>query len=187
MFKKSIILILLLLTITSMSQARKIGSVNLPNTILLGEEQLILNGAGFRKKFFKKVYAGGLYLSKKENNAHNIINADEPMMIRMHFVYDGIDGNKLINAWNEGFDKATNGDTSSIKEEIERFNSFFIQKARKGDIYHIIYQPKEGVRVDIKGKRMGTIKGLDFKKAVFAIWLGERPAQKSLKKEMLGK
>ena len=187
MFKRSVIVILLLIAIPSISQAKKIGSVNLPNTILLGEQQLLLNGAGFRKKFFKKVYAGGLYLSKEESNAYNIINADEPMMVRMQFVYDGIDGKKLVNAWNQGFDKATNGDISDIKEEIERFNSFFTQKARKGDIYHIIYHPKEGVSVDIKGKRMGTIKGFDFKKAVFSIWLGERPAQDSLKKEMLGK
>jgi hypothetical protein len=32
----------------------------------------------------------------------------------------------------------------------------------------------------------GTIKGLDFKKAVFSIWLGEKPADSKLKKKMLG-
>ena len=34
---------------------------------------------------------------------------------------------------------------------------------------------------------MGTIRGLDFKKALFAIWLGEKPADNSLKQGMLGK
>jgi hypothetical protein len=43
------------------------------------------------------------------------------------------------------------------------------------------------VRVSIKGEVKGTIKGLDFKKAVFGIWLGEKPADAKLKKGMLGK
>ncbi|MEA3471658.1 MAG: chalcone isomerase family protein [Thermodesulfobacteriota bacterium] len=30
-------------------------------------------------------------------------------------------------------------------------------------------------------------KGLEFKKALFGIWLGDKPAQRSLKKEMLGR
>jgi hypothetical protein len=163
----------------------EIGSTSLPDTISLGEEQLILNGAGFRKKSFKKVYVGGLYLRKKNSNPQTIINMDEPMMVRMHFVYDGISSKKLINAWKEGFANATNGDNSLIMEEIEKFHSFFNQKARKGDIYDIIYTPKEGVTVYIKGKRMGTINDFDFKKVLFAIWLGKKPAQKSLKNEML--
>ncbi len=32
-----------------------------------------------------------------------------------------------------------------------------------------------------------NIKGLEFKKALFGIWLCDKPAQKSLKQEMLGK
>jgi len=34
---------------------------------------------------------------------------------------------------------------------------------------------------------MGTVKGLDFKKALFAIWLGKKPADSGLKDGMLGK
>ncbi|NCC94223.1 MAG: hypothetical protein EOM10_13225, partial [Opitutae bacterium] len=33
---------------------------------------------------------------------------------------------------------------------------------------------------------LGSIPGLDLKKALFAIWLGDVPAQESLKKSLLG-
>ena len=36
------------------------------------------------------------------------------------------------------------------------------------------------------GKEVGMIEGLDFKKALFGIWLGAKPADKGLKNEMLG-
>jgi hypothetical protein len=39
----------------------------------------------------------------------------------------------------------------------------------------------------MKGALKGTIKGIDFKRAVFSIWLGEKPADAKLKKGMLGK
>jgi hypothetical protein len=40
----------------------------------------------------------------------------------------------------------------------------------------------------MKGAKKGTIiQGVDFKKALFSIWLGDQPADKNLKKGMLGK
>jgi hypothetical protein len=33
----------------------------------------------------------------------------------------------------------------------------------------------------------GTIAGYDFKKSLFSIWLGSKPADENLKKGMLGK
>ena len=37
------------------------------------------------------------------------------------------------------------------------------------------------------GVKKGTIEGLDFKKALFGIWLGNKPADDDLKDGMLGK
>jgi hypothetical protein len=187
MIRKMIVIIFLVLTMTAPAPAKEIGGVNLPDTLPAGKEQLVLNGVGLRTKMFIKVYAGGLYLRKKDNDAQKIINADEPMAIRLHFVYDGVSHEKLIEAWNEGFVNATGGNLAPLKESIEKFNSFFTEEARKGNIYDIIYAPGEGVSVIIKGKLLGTIKGLDFKKSVFAIWLGDKPADNSLKQGMLGR
>ncbi len=185
--KKMLVVIFFALTITAPVQAKEIGGMNLSDTIVAGKEQLVLNGAGLRKKFFVKAYAGGLYLKTKENDAQRIVNADEPMAIRLQFIYDGVSCKQLVEGWNEGFANATNGNLGSIKESADTFNSFFTEDARKGDVYDIIYTPGEGVHVSIKGKLMGVISGLDFKKALFAIWLGEKPVDSALKQGMLGK
>lgn len=187
MMKRLLIIFLAVLMMAPLASAAQIGTVTLPDSLTAGTDTLLLNGAGFRKKLFIKVYAGGLYLKQKSTDARTIINADAPMAIRMHFVYDGVSSKKLINGWNEGFNNATGGNVAPIKTEIDQFNALFKEEAKKNDIYDIVYMPNEGVRVFIKGEVKETIKGLDFKKALFGIWLGEKPADAKLKKGMLGK
>ena len=179
-------MVLIVLMISPAAVAKQVGDVNLPDSLMAGKDELILNGAGFRKKFFIKVYAAGLYLKEKQTDPQKIMDADKPMAIRMHFVYSEVSSKKLVDAWNEGFLNGTGGNIASIKTEIDTFNACFSQEAKKNDIYDIIYIPEQGIGVYIKGELKGTIKGLDFKKAVFSIWLGEKPADAKLKKRMLG-
>ena len=51
----------------------------------------------------------------------------------------------------------------------------------------MIYVPEKGLAVTINGKFKGLIEGIEFKKALYAIWLGDKPASSKLKKGMLGK
>jgi hypothetical protein len=53
-------------------------------------------------------------------------------------------------------------------------------------MFDITYQ-EAGVVVYKNKKELGTIQGLNFKKALFGIWLGKDPADSKLKKAMLGK
>jgi hypothetical protein len=186
MVKRWILLLSAFVLLSPAAVAMEIGGVVLPDTLVAGSQDLVLNGGGLRTKFFVKVYAGGLYLKKKSADAAAIVAADEPMAIRMHFIHDGVSSQKLIEAWNEGFANATGGATTPLQAEIDQFNSYFGQEAKAGDVYDIIYTPEQGVRVYAKGQLQGLIQGLPFKQAVFAIWLGEKPGDKSLKAGMLG-
>ena len=69
-----------------------------------------------------------------------------------------------------------------IKEKIWRFLGI-----KKGDVFIIMNVPNEGVVVYKNGTKKGSIDGHDFKKALFGIWLCDKPADKDLKDEMLGK
>ena len=184
--KKILVVIVAVFMMSSMAVAEQVGKVTLPDSLTAGKDTLLLNGAGFRKKLFIKVYAAGLYLKEKSTDPQKIIDADAPMAIRMVFVYHEVSNKKLVNAWNEGFKNGTGDNIGQIKSAIDTFNSFFSESAEENDIYDIIYIPEQGVSVYIKGQHKGTIKGLDFKKAVFSIWLGEKPADSTLKKKMLG-
>jgi hypothetical protein len=184
---KKVLLILVLLTLfVPHAFALKIAGIKLQDKLEADGTQLILNGAGVRKKFFFKVYAGGLYLKKKCSNPKAIIDADEPMIIRMHWVYDGVEAKKITAAWDRGFESGTGEKIKSIQQEIKTFNGFFTNEAKENDIYDIIYTPQKGIQVVMNGKLKGTIKGLEFKKAVFSIWLGNNDELSSVKKGMLG-
>ena len=178
---------LLFLCLNSPAIGKEIGGVNLPDQLKAGEESLILNGCGLRKKFMVKVYAGGLYLRQAAEDPRKIVEADEPMAIRLHFIYDGVSNKDLVGAWTEGFQNAMGGDISPIREKVDRFNGMFRGDARKNDVYDVVYIPGNGVSVYLNSKPAGTVEGLEFKRAVFSIWLGETPADSGLKKGMLGK
>ena len=166
MNKKLTITILISFFIISLVWSLKIGGKNLPDEFNAGDSTLILNGAGLRKKIIIKVYAGALYLMQKSSDAKAIIEADEPMAVKMHFIYKAVSPKKLIDAWNTGFSKS---DISNLQEEIKTFNSYFTENAVKDDIYNIIYVPEEGTSVYMNNELKGTIPGMEFKKEVFSI------------------
>ena len=54
------------------------------------------------------------------------------------------------------------------------------------DQYVFDYIPDKGTQVSKNQQVLGVIQGEDFKNALLEIWLGNHPADKKLKKGMLG-
>lgn len=183
--KKLLVLVLgILLAIPSYSM--KIGGKNLPDTLKFGDVTLVLNGAGLRKKLWIKVYAGGLYLQKKSHNANQIINADEPMALRLHFIYDGVSAKKMQGAWEDSFEEVLGDNYDKLENKIKLFKSFFNVETRENDIWDLVYIPGVGTKVLLNGKQKGVVPGLDFKKALFSVYLSEKTELPDLRKAMLG-
>lgn len=171
------------------SQAQmKINGVTLPATIKAGETVCALNGGGIRKKLFFKLYTGGLYLAEKSSDANAIINADKAMAVKLEITSSMISSENMSEAINEGFEASTGGNVAPLKAEIEEFvNTFKKSKIVEGNVFDIVYVPGKGVESYKNGDLQGTIAGMDFKKALFGIWLGSKPADDDLKEAMLGK
>lgn len=184
--KRILVLFLVGLVLFSVAEARQYGNVTIPDTLEAGGQTLALNGAGYRSKFFMKMYLGGLYLKQESSDAAAIVSADEPMLIKLHIVSGKITSDRMTDAINEGFEKSAGANLSSLKDKIDKFKSFFAEEIKVDDIFDIAYIPGEGVSVYKNEALSGTIEGLDFKKAAFGIWLGDKPADKGLKKNMLG-
>ena len=187
MFKKLLLLCSVILIFTSVGYAKEIGGINMPESLTAGKDALVLNGAGIRTKFFIKAYVGGLYLKQKGGDAAAILNADEPMAISLHIISKLITSEKMKDATNEGFQNSTNGNPAPYKDKIDTFIAVFKDNIKIGDVYDIIYIPAEGIKVYKNKELKSTTKGLDFKKILFGIWLGNKPADKGLKDLMLGK
>lgn len=164
----------------------EVGGAILPNSVIFNEQNLMLNGAGVREKFWIDLYAAGLYLEQKSNNANEIVAANEPMAIKLHIVSGLISSNKLIDALRDGFEKSTNGNIAPIEDDINTLIGFLNEEIEEGDVFDLVYVPTKGVVAYKNGEGKGNIQGLDFKKALFGIWLSNRPADDSLKDDLLG-
>ena len=187
MFKKHFAAILLaVLVMATLGNAEEIGGINMPEFLGAGQTKLILNGAGVREKFFMDLYVAGLYLEEKSGDPKMIIEANKPMAIRLHIISSMITSKKMEKATREGFENATGGNIEPIKVQIERFISVFRDKIEEDDIFDLIYVPEKGVEVYKNGKSSSVLDGIAFKNALFGIWLSDKPAQRSLKKAMLG-
>ncbi|GLS83625.1 chalcone isomerase family protein [Paraferrimonas haliotis] len=168
------------------SFAKTVSGVELSDTISANEQQLTLNGAGVRSKFFIDLYVGSLYLSQANSDANAIINSDEISAIRLNITSGLITSDKLIEAIVEGFDLSTNGDTAAIQSRIDNFIAVFNEEIVKGDQYTFVFTPGTGVVGYKNGEQKVSIDGDDFRTALMGIWLGAKPAQKKLKQRMLG-
>ncbi|PIE74852.1 MAG: chalcone isomerase [Deltaproteobacteria bacterium] len=183
--KKLIAIITLSLLLSPVAMAKEIAGINYDDKISVLNKNLVLNGVGIRKKAFIKVYTCGLYLQSKNSDGESIINADEPMAIKLVVTTKLVTKEKMQKAMTEGFEKSTNNNLAPLKDRIDRLNSFFNDEITKKDLFMMIYKPGTGVIIKKNGIKKGEISGFDFKKALFGIWIGKEPIDKKLKKKML--
>ncbi|WP_445719042.1 chalcone isomerase family protein [Flavobacterium sp.] len=186
--KKQIITFLVLIATTLTVNAQQtVSGVKVDAKLALDGQNLVLNGAGTREKMWIDLYVGSLYLPKKSSSAKDIMDSKDAAAIKLNIISGMITSDKMISAINEGFENSTNKNTAALKAKIDKFKGFFKDEIKKGDVFIIINVPSEGVVVYKNGVKKGTIDGHDFKKALFGIWLCDKPADKDLKDRMLGK
>lgn len=182
---KKLIIVLIALTLSLSAYAFDTAGIEFQPVFKAGDHSLVLNGAGLRKKFFIKVYAGGLYLPEKATDAAAILDANTSAAIRMVMIYDGVSAKKLQDTWQEGFEDNV-ADLAPLQDRINDFKAFFTETSKKNDEFDIVYTPEKGTELIINGQSKGFIPGADFRKAILSLWLGKKPADKKLKKAMLG-
>jgi len=179
---------LLLTAFLFQSQAQiTLNDVTLPAKLNYAEKNLALNGGGIRTKLVFKLYTAGLYLDAKSSNAIEIVSGDKTMAIRMVITSNKINSNNMSEAIEEGFTKSTGGKNEPIQSKIDQLiKTFSADAIEVGDIFDLVYVPGTGVQSYKNGELKSTSVGLDFKQALFGIWLSENPVQGGLKKGMLG-
>jgi hypothetical protein len=166
--------------------AREIAGVDVPSTITMDNEILVLNGAGIRQKLFIKVYVGALYLKAKRTTVNDVLNDPGAKRIVMSFLYKEVSTKKLVTGWNKGFTgNNTPEELKILQDRINQFNALFTT-VRKGDVIQLDYKSAEGTQVWINETLKGTVPGEDFFRAVLKIWLGPKPAEEDLKDALLG-
>jgi len=168
--------------------AAEVEGVKLADKVQLGGSELTLNGAGVRTRVFFKIYVGALYLQKKAGGSEAVLEDAGAKRIAMHLLRD-LEAEQLLSALNDGLKKNhAPADLARLEPQAKQLDGIFtaVKAVKKGDVVLLDYLPGAGTRVTVRGEDRGTIPGEDFNRALLRIWLGEQPADASLKKAMLG-
>lgn len=165
-----------------------IEGVDLPTKLKQDSTELVLNGGGTRTYLFIKVYVAGLYIPVKNHNANEIIEADEPSIIRLHILSRAFTSGMMASVVRSQFEKSNQGRIPELKSRIDILcNRLAEETIQKGDECDISYTPNEGIRFYKNGKDMNILlTGLDFKQAQLKNYLSDICAEEDLKKGMLG-
>lgn len=158
-------------------------------TIQVGGQTLNLNGVGLRRRAFFKVYVAGLYVPQKSTSAATLIADKGARRVSLRMLRD-VDADSFIDSFNDGLkNNLGEAQLAALKPQIDALAATLksIGEAKKGDAIDFDYAPDSGTRVSVNGQPRGApIPGAEFFPAVLRIWLGEKPADESLKKGMLG-
>jgi hypothetical protein len=183
---KKLLIIFVSLSITSVfSQSKTIAGIKFPTTTKVNGKTLDMNGGGLREKYWIDLYVAALYLENKTTDAGKIIYADDEQAIHIKIISNSVTRDRFVESVKIGFGNASHGKATS--DQIKRFISFFNDDIKEGDRIHLEYKPKDGLTIIKNGIEKGTIEGIEFKKALFSIWLGSNPSDSVLKKGFLGK
>jgi hypothetical protein len=180
-------LILLFLVITSTYSQVVTYGVTFPNNLQAGNSNLTLNGTGVRKKHMIELYVAGLYTSAKTSNPNDVIDGKGSVAMKIHVLSSMITNKKMSETMREGFEKSTHGNMAPYQDRIDQFVKALSEDVHKGANYDVVYNADRALTQVIKdGQVKSEIKGEDFRKILFAIWLGDDPVDKDLKAKLLG-
>ncbi|WP_109299729.1 chalcone isomerase family protein [Aquimarina sp. AU474] len=180
--KKVIYYVIIFTTTFSFSQT-KVGSVHFNDVDTFDGSELMLNGAGQREK----MYAMGLYLDFEVDGVDDgvrVAEKDDNMAITIK-VTSSFAGPELKNIIRNGMERATDGNSYLLENQIRDFLSLLPKKINKFDIFKIVHTKGGNISVFKNRELLGTINSPEFKKALFKIWLGENPVDLELKENLL--
>lgn len=159
------------------------------DTTSVAGKELRLNGAGMRTKVIIKVYAAGLYLADKKNTIAEIATMEGPRRVKLIMARD-ISSDSFGDAFMEGLKENTSvAERNTLASQVSKFGQMFasVPSLKKGDVMQIDWIPGVGTQCELNGKKVGdTVPDVAFYNALLRIWLGEHPADRSLKPALLG-
>ncbi len=180
--KKIIFYVTMFIVVSSYGQT-KVGDIQFNDIDVFGGAELMLNGAGARDK----MYAIALYLDFEVDGVEDgvmVAEKDATMAVTIKVMTSGAakDFKELIR---NGIERATDGNAYLIEDQIRDFLKILPEQINKYDIFKVVYHKGGDVSLYKRKELLGKIKGIEFKKALFKIWLGENPIDKILKKDLL--
>lgn len=167
--------------------AAEVAGVRLDDSVRVGGSELVLNGAGLRSKLFIKLYVGALYVPQKSAQPAALLDSTQPRRMSLRLLRD-IGGDTLHGALEDGLAaNHTPEELAAVRPAAEQFGALMkgFGKLREGDTVTLDFSA-DGVTAGLNGENRGKVAGAAFARALLKVWLGDKPADASLKKALLG-
>ncbi len=149
----------------------------------------VATGVALREKTFLKVdvYTIVSYMKTGSalgaDKAAGLLNLDAPKMLQMDLTR-GFSNSKLKGAFSDVIEDNYD-DLSPFQSDMDTFLGYFTADAEEGDRLIFSYIPGAGLTTSLNGKDLGTIKNIEFMKALWTVWFGEDPADDDMRDAMV--
>jgi hypothetical protein len=182
-FKSTLLLVVAAIIFPFGLDAAEIEGVVFRDNLTVADKTLNLRGAGLLRYWGFKAYVGTFYLEKGLSIEEAL--SDSAKRIEIEYLRP-VSGKDFGPATDEGISRNVDAKTfKRLRPQIDYHNSLY-ENVQPGDRYSLTYIPGRGTELALNDKPKGIIKGADFAAAVFSIWLGPKPINKSFKKQILG-
>jgi hypothetical protein len=171
------------------ANAAEVAGIALSERTTLGTRELVLNGAGLRKRLFFRLYVASLYLPEKRTSAAAVLALGGPKRVSIALMRN-LPAQGLADALNDGIRENNSPEAQqALRGRIEELTATMLalRQGKKGDVITVDWLPHAGTLVFLNGEPQGRpIPGDDFYRALLKVWLGDRPASAGLKRALLG-
>jgi len=166
----------------------EVAGVRLEDKTQVESKDLVLNGAGLRKRVVFNVYVIGLYLPEKKSDPAAVLQLAGPKRAAIHMLRD-VGAEQFTDALIEGLkENHPEADYKALEPRVKELAGIFaeIKEAKKGMVITLDWTGS-ATQLTVNGKPAGKpIAGEDFYRALLRIWIGDKPVQNDLKKSLLG-
>lgn len=147
--------------------------------------KLNLTGVGLRSKIGIRVYTAASYIQDgtAAKTAEDVVKADAVRLI--HLVMERtVESAEFIGAFKDAVGKNHPADkfAAEFKQIIDALGE---KSAAKGDHVTLLFVPGSGVRIQLADKLDVTVKGDDFARALWEVYLGPKPVDEALKRRLV--
>lgn len=150
------------------------AGMQMPDSVVVEQGVLKLNGMALYRKFGFPVLVAGLYLSDLESGPTRILEANLPRRYVTHFLRP-VGSKRICDAWRKGLEANSPEASEEVRAQL-RTLCRWVRDFHSGDELTVTYLPATGSRVEINGTPVGVLPGKGFADAYFGFALGPKPS-----------
>ncbi len=185
--KTHILWILLLLSLAQgpvVAASVRVDGSEFPRSVTLDGTRLFLKGASLQRYLLVvKGYAGAFYLPA--NTPADQALGPVPKYLVLEYKVS-ISAADFAEATTRMIQQAVDGKTfAPIEDRLNTLNALYAD-VKPNDRYSLYFHPDRGTQLALNGTVAGTLPGFDFAKALFGVWLGEKPIDPDFRDRLLG-